>query len=129
MNIVDTDWMGGKIERGYVEYLARIHSNPDPKSERSASPACLSTVRVDAYLTMSEPSSAKTGWSGNHVNPEKAADWARATNAVVESLLVTVRDVPLDYSAATVSRNAVLNGGAAEQQKKRDEAATRKPSL
>jgi hypothetical protein len=129
MNIVDTDWMGGKIERGYAGYLARIHSNADPRSERSASPACLSTVRVDAYLTMSEPSGTKTGWSGNDIHPEKAADWARAASAVVESLLVTVRDIPLDYSAATVSRNTVLNGGAAEQQKKRDEAATRKPSL
>jgi hypothetical protein len=129
MNIVDTDWMGGKIERGYVEYLARMHSNPDPKSERSASTACLSTVRVDAYLTMSEPSGRKTGWSGKNVNPEKAADWARAASAVVESLLVTVRDIPLDYSAATVSRHAVLNGGAAEQQRKRDAAKTRKPSL
>ena len=129
MNIVDTDWMGGKIERGYVGYLARTHSNPDPKSERSASAACLSTVRVDAYLTMSEPSGAKTGWSGKHVSAEKAADWARAANAVVESLLVTVRDIPLDYSASTVSRNTVLSGGEAEKQRKLDAAKKNKPNL
>jgi hypothetical protein len=129
MNIVDTDWMGGKISRGYVEYLAHTQSNPDPSSVQSGRPACLSTVRVDAYLTMSEPSGTQNGWSGNNVNPEKAEDWAGAASAVVEALNVTVRDIPLDYGAATVSRNAVLNGGAAEQQKKQDEAETRKPSL
>jgi hypothetical protein len=129
MHIVDTDWMGGKIERGYAGYLARTHSNADAKSERSASPACLSTVRVDAYFTMREANGTKGAWSGKSLFPEKAADWARAANAVVASLNVTVRDIPLDYSASTVSRNAVLNGGAAEQQRQRDAAQTRKPSL
>ncbi|MCZ2102985.1 MAG: hypothetical protein LC137_01235 [Burkholderiales bacterium] len=127
--IVDTDWMGGKIERGYVEYLARIHSNPDPKSERSANPACLSTVRVDADFEMREPGGTQGAWGSKSLFPEKAADWARAANAVVESLGVTVLDIPLDYSASTVSRNAVLSGGAAEQQRQRDAAGTRKPSL
>jgi hypothetical protein len=117
VNIVDTQRMSGKISNGYVKMNGGLPS------------ACFGTVRVDVQVTISQPSGTQNGFSGKGVYMSKAEDWARASDDVVEKLLVTIRDTPLDYSASTVSRNTVLNGGAAEQQKKRDAAKQRKPSL
>lgn len=115
--VADPEKMSLKISEGYAEMnVGRV-------------PACFNTVRVDVHINVSEPSSTQDGFSGNGVYLSKAEDWARASTDVVESLTVTIKNIPLDYSASIVSRNTVLNGGAAEQQKKRDAAEKRKPSL
>jgi len=121
-NIVDKAWMSGKISRGYAEYPSGGLAAP------SAFLPCFSTVRVVAYLKINQPGSRRGAW-GNTVSISKPGDWERASNALVENLTVTINDIPLDYSASTVSRNTVLNGGATQQQKQRDAAEKRKPSL
>lgn len=120
--VADTNWMAGKISKGYAGYLG------PGSSATHASPACLSTVRIDVYITMKKPSGNSQSW-GNQVSVMKAADWAGVASDLVADLVVTIRDTPLDYSAATVSRNAVLSSGAAAQQKERDAAKKRKPNL
>lgn len=51
-NIVDTDWMSGKISRGYVEFMNSLGTG----QSLAASPACLNTVCVEADLEISKPS-------------------------------------------------------------------------
>ncbi len=117
MNIVSTDDMGGKISKGYLKI-----------NNAFTSPACFSTVRIDALVTIRKPRGGNKGW-GDSGWVSKAEDWAVVANDLVESLLVTIKDTPLDYSASTVSRNTVLNGGEAESQRERDAAAKKKPNL
>jgi hypothetical protein len=121
-NIVDKDWMTGKIGRGYEQFMSGGRPFPDAKRP------CFSTVHIDAYVTMSKASGRGQGW-GEDVFISKAGDWERASSDLVKDLTVTIRDIPLDYSASIVSRNAVMNGGAAKEQKQRDAAGKRKPSL
>lgn len=121
-NIVDKDWMTGKIGRGYEQFMSGGQPFPDAKRP------CFNTVHIDAVFTIHKPSGGGRGW-GDDVSMSKAGDWERAASNLVGNLTVTIRDIPLDYSASIVSRDAVLNGGAAKEQKQRDTAAKRKPSL
>lgn len=117
MNIVSSDDMGGKISKGYHKM-----------NNAFTSPACFSTVRIDALLKIRTPRGGNLGW-GDSAWVSKAADWARVADDLVTNLLVTIKDTPLDYSASTVSRNTVLRGGEAERQRERNAAAKNKPKL
>lgn len=117
MNIVNTDHMGGKIGKGYLKM-----------NDGFDNPACFNAVRIDALVTIRKPRGGNHGW-GDSAWVSKADDWAGVANDLVNELLVTIREIPLDYSASTVSRDTVLNGGEAEKQRERNAAKKNKPNL
>lgn len=125
--IGEPEVLGRKISQGYAETnggeanAGNLH--------HTTSPACLAAIRIDAiFQGIYKPRGGNLGWGdGGIVN--KAADWAANSDNLVSGLTVTIKNVPLDYSASVVTRNVVLHGGEQQERQQIERAKQRKPSL
>lgn len=85
-------------------------------------PGCFAVIHVVAGLGTRTPSSS--GGSSN-----TAATWAAHSTDIVGTITVTIRDLPLENSVYTATRNMVLHGGEQQAQQEINQAKKNKPDL
>ena len=106
------------IAMGYAE----TNGGTTVYANQHLDPSCFAVIHVQAYLGIRKP-------DGNSVSVHNAADWVANSQNFVTEIRVMVRNVPLEYSASTVTRDIVLNGGTRQDQQKFDAAKKNRPSL
>lgn len=85
-------------------------------------PACLNVVYVTAMMAGKN--------IGTGLPSDAAHGWNTVADDLMTTLLVSIYDMPLEYSASTVSRNLILHNDQAAKQKAIDAAKKRQgPSL
>jgi hypothetical protein len=83
----------------------------------NVSPACLDVVYVSASVAGRDVASGQPVYFDH--------GWDAVANGLMTRLLVNIYDMPLEYSASTVSRNLILHNDAAKKQKAIDAAKQR----